>query len=113
MSLGICLKAVNSIKLRKPLDFFFEFLPQLILFESIFGYMVLLIIVKWRTFYEDTSRAPSIISYMIDMFLKMGTISGDHLLFTRKSLNETAHVFILLIAFLCIPVMLVVKPLII
>ena len=76
MSLGICLKAVNSIRLRKPLDFFFEFIPQFILFGSIFGYMVTLIIVKWLTKFQNTFLAPSIITYMIDMFLKFGTISG-------------------------------------
>lgn len=37
MSLGICLKAVNSSFLKLPLDFFFEFIPQIVFLLSLFG----------------------------------------------------------------------------
>lgn len=110
MSLGIFLKAANARYFKKDLDFYFEFIPQITLLWCIFGYMIILIIVKWMTDYSaDTNIAPSIISYMIEMFLNFGAISGDAIIHSH-GLNETLHVFLLLIAFICVPVMLMVKP---
>ena len=76
---------------------------------AIFGYMDSLIIVKWLTEWRDTAISPSIITYMIEMFLNMGSISGQHLILT-KSLNEWVHVLLLIVAFVCIPSMLMIKP---
>ena len=47
MSLGICMKAINSMYFRRPLDFIFEFIPQIILLSVLFGWMDVLIIAKW------------------------------------------------------------------
>lgn len=109
MSLGIFLKASNALYFNQKLDFYFEFIPQIILLWSIFGYMITLIIVKWLTYYENTSIAPSIIGYMIEMFLNFGGISGDAIIHSH-GLNETLHVFLLITAFICVPTMLIVKP---
>jgi V-type H+-transporting ATPase subunit a len=98
MSLGIFLKASNAIFFKQKLDFYFEFIPQIILLWSIFGYMVTLIIVKWLTVYPDTSTAPGIIAYMIEMFLNFGSVSGDAIIHSQ-GLNEALHIFLLLIAF--------------
>ena len=55
-----------------------EFLPQLILLLSIFGYMDLLIIVKWNTDYKGhTDQAPSIIVTIVNFFLNGGAIKGQ------------------------------------
>ena len=97
MSLGIFMKALNALHFGKKLDFYFEFIPQIVLLWCIFGYMITLIIVKWLIYYEDTSVAPSIIAYMIDMFLNFGSISGDAIIHSR-GLNESLHVFLLLTA---------------
>ena len=109
MSLGIFLKALNSIYFKRRLDLFFEFIPQLILFWVIFGYLILLIFVKWLKVYSDTSKAPSIVGYMIDMFLTFGSISGDAIIY-NQTLNEILHIFILILALLWIPSMLFIKP---
>ena len=110
MSLGIFLKAINSIYFRRKLEFFFEFIPQLILFWWLFGYMILLIILKWLKPYSDTSKAPSIVGYMIDMFLKMGSISRDPLVISL-SFNQSFQLALLLISVFWIPSMLLIKPL--
>ena len=47
MSFGIILKAVNSLHFKKKLDFYFEFIPQLLFMVLMFGYMDFLIIFKW------------------------------------------------------------------
>ena len=71
--------------------------------------MVILIIVKWCTVWEDPGEAPSIIGFLIDMFLGLGSIRGKHLLLTH-ALNEWLHILLLFIAFVCVPAMLFVKP---
>lgn len=109
MSLGIFLKASNAIYFKQKLELYFEFIPQIVLLWCIFGYMITLIIVKWLTLYPDTSTAPAIIAYMIEMFLNFGAISGDAIIHSN-GINETLHVFLLLTALLCIPTMLLVKP---
>ena len=47
MSMGIIMKGMNAMYFRKPLDFIFEFIPQIILILALFGWMDLLIIAKW------------------------------------------------------------------
>lgn len=50
-----------------------EFFPQLILLLAIFGYMDLLIIIKWNTNYTGiTDQAPSIIVTIVNFFLNSG-----------------------------------------
>lgn len=112
MSIGIFIKAANSIYFNKMFDFLFEFLPQIILLWSIFGYMVCLIIIKWKTYYENTNEAPSIISVMINMFLNFGEIKGEYFILS-KTFNERLHIFLLFVAFVCIPAMLIIKPILI
>lgn len=51
MSLGVFLKALNSRYFKNDLDFYHEFIPQILLLWSLFGYMDSLIIIKWLTNY--------------------------------------------------------------
>jgi V-type H+-transporting ATPase subunit a len=48
MCLGIILSALNAINFRKPYNFFFEFVPQIIFMLALFGYLCFLIIYKAR-----------------------------------------------------------------
>lgn len=65
---GIILKGVNAVFFNSKVDFFFEFIPQLIFMLSLFGYMDFMIIFKWLNVYES-AEAPSIINNMINLFL--------------------------------------------
>lgn len=47
MTFGICVKAMNSLHFKRKLDFYFEFIPQVIFMVVLFGYMDFLIIFKW------------------------------------------------------------------
>ncbi len=78
MSLGVLMKALNSLYFRKYLDFFCEFLPQIVLLLALFGFMDLLIIMKWTTNYDAMIGAtpPSVITMMIQMFLNFGYPEG-------------------------------------
>lgn len=61
MSIGIILKGLNNIYYKKLLDFFFEFLPQIILLLVLFGWMDALIIGKWAMpRYVDTWLDPAL-----------------------------------------------------
>jgi V-type H+-transporting ATPase subunit a len=84
MSLGIILRGCNNAYHRQWIDFFFEFLPQITILLCLFGYMDLLIVMKWLTNWEGrTANAPSVISTMVDMFLNGGnpTLPTDEPIF--------------------------------
>lgn len=80
MTLGIICKGLNCIHRGSALDFIFEFIPQLVFLLCLFGFMDLLIILKWLTNWEGrTNEAPSIISQMINIALKGGEVQGSAL----------------------------------
>jgi V-type H+-transporting ATPase subunit a len=77
MTLAIFQKGLNSLYWRRYLDFFFEFIPQLVLLLALFGYMDLIIIKKWVTDYSGVEHeAPSIITTMVNIFLGGGKVPG-------------------------------------
>ncbi len=49
MSLGVFMKGVNAIHFRNWNDLVHEFIPQILLLWVLFGYMDVLIIIKWTT----------------------------------------------------------------
>ena len=52
MLIGIVIKGCNAIYFDRKLDFLHEFIPQFLLLSCMFGYMDLLIIVKWAQDWE-------------------------------------------------------------
>lgn len=113
MSLGICMKGFNAVHFRRPIDFFFEFIPQIILMMCLFGYMDFLIITKWLTDWTgNTGRAPPIIATMIGMFLRLGQIpDNSDALIESPDYQQWLSSTLLLIGLTCVPLMLLVKPL--
>jgi V-type H+-transporting ATPase subunit a len=113
MSLGIFLKGTNALQQRNMIDFLFEFLPQIITLIALFGYMDLMIIIKWLTNWEGReSTAPSVIGTMIDMFLNMGrpTMATDSPLFSTWKEQTEIELTLLAIVGISVPAMLLVKP---
>ena len=49
MSHGVVLKGCNNIFFRSKIDLIFECIPQFIILFFFFGYMDILIIIKWLT----------------------------------------------------------------
>lgn len=73
MTLGVLVKAANSLYFRRYIEFIFEFIPQILFLTLFFGYMDFLIIYKWcKNWGFDNPDAPSIITTMINMPLKLG-----------------------------------------
>ena len=56
----------------KYIEFFLEFIPQIVFFLSTFGYMVLCIVIKWLTNWEGRTP-PSIITIFVKFFEKVKT----------------------------------------
>lgn len=100
MLLGIILKGFNCIYFGSLIDFFFEFIPckffyfffvnliktiEILFLCSTFGYMVILIFIKWGTDYTSlTSDAPSILNVMLNYGLKFGEVDGLPLFGTNE-----------------------------
>ncbi len=75
MLFGIILKGMNALYFNLPMDFIFEFIPQIIFLSILFGYMNILIFIKWGTDWSnDSSKAPSIISLLMKIFLNGGSV---------------------------------------
>jgi len=51
MTMGIVIKGLNAAYFKRWAEFAFEFIPQLIVMVGMFGYMDLMIVLKWLTDY--------------------------------------------------------------
>ena len=113
MTLGIFLRGLNNLFFKDYLGFFFEFIPQIIFMLLLFGYMIALIFIKWGTDYsKNTSKAPSIITILMNLALKGGSVEEKPVWSSVKTEEETNKMFFY-IALICIPIILLPKPLII
>ena len=116
MILGLALKGMNGIYFGDYLDFFFEFIPQMIFMCLLFGYMILMIYIKWGTDWsDDLSKAPSIITQLLMLFLNMGSTGPEGNktpLYHREdyTYQEKFQYYALIVSICCIPVMLIIKP---
>jgi len=118
MILGIFLKGLNGIYFNDSLDFICEFIPRIIFMCLLFGYMNCMIYIKWATDWSsDTSKAPSIISQLLMIFLNNGSTGeeGHKLPLWRKddyTIQESFQFYALVICVICVPIMLIPKPII-
>jgi V-type H+-transporting ATPase subunit a len=79
------------------------------------GYMVVMIFIKWSTYFYDTSKAPSIITHLINIAIKGGSVEnmplwGHQIQGTGRYQQENFHAIILAILAILIPVMIIPKP---
>ncbi|KAL7002658.1 V-type proton ATPase subunit a3 [Sarracenia purpurea var. burkii] len=102
MNLGIILSYFNAKFFRNSLNIWFQFIPQIIFLNSLFGYLSLLIIVKWVT----GSKA-DLYHTMIYMFLSPTDDLGENQLFSGQ---KTVQLVLLLLALVAVPWMLFPKP---
>lgn len=102
MLFGIILSAFNYVHLDKRLDLYCVFLPQMIFMVSIFGYMCLMIIYKWISGWDA-----SILTLFITMILRLGAVEGVPIYRGQ----EWVQPLLLIVAFICVPWMLLAKPL--
>ena len=121
MLFGLCLKGANALHENDKVEFFFDFIPQLVFACSLFLYMVVMIFIKWsinwdeRMHQVDTPQGcqacpnccqpPSLITTLINIVLKPGEV--PEAMYAGQPGVQTV---LLLLCFLSVPVMLLGKP---
>ena len=115
MMLGVFLKGLNDNYYKKFISIIFEFIPQFIFMSVLLGYMVVIIFIKWSTYFYDTSKAPSLITHLINIAIKGGSVEnmplwGHQIQGTGRYTQENFHAVILAILAILIPFMILPKP---
>ncbi|XP_066935282.1 V-type proton ATPase 116 kDa subunit a 1-like [Clytia hemisphaerica] len=110
MTFGVILGLLNHWHFKDPLKIWFEFVPQLLFISCIFGYLVIVIFYKWVAFDIHSQYQPSILLGLIGMFLHFGAeIKEEDLLYSGQ---QGLQPFLVVVAVLSVPVMLLGRPLI-
>ena len=109
MILGILLKGLNSIFIGDYVEFFFVFIPEIILMSILFGYMDVLILLKWNKLFVDSRKAPDIKGLMMDIFLKpMGKIDEKYdAIWGNHNKIQFFHSLILILSMICVSIMII------
>ncbi|XP_011089368.1 V-type proton ATPase subunit a1 isoform X2 [Sesamum indicum] len=102
MNLGIILSYFNARYFGNSLDIKYQFVPQMIFLNSLFGYLSLLIIIKWCS-----GSQADLYHVMIYMFLSPFEDLGENKLFWGQNVLQ---VILLLLAVIAVPWMLFPKP---
>ncbi|XAR64159.1 hypothetical protein NMG60_11024400 [Bertholletia excelsa] len=102
MNLGIIISYFNAKFFANDLSIWYQFVPQMIFLNSLFGYLSLLIIVKWCT-----GSQADLYHVMIYMFLNPTDDLGENQLFVGQKFLQTV---LLIMALVAVPWMLFPKP---
>lgn len=106
MTYSLCLSWYNARHFKKPIDIWGNLVPGMIFFQAIFGYLVICIIYKWSIDWSATDAAPpGLLNMLIYMFLQPTTL--DIPLYSGQ---KTVQIILLLLAFVQVPILLLLKP---
>jgi len=122
MLFGVCLSLYNHLYFKKPVNIYTEFIPQILFMCCMFGYLSLLMFIKWAKYFANNDPdtfslsercAPSILITFINMVLFRGNESEancDPYLYAGQRGFQS---FLVIVAVICVPWMLLAKPLLI
>uniref|UniRef100_A0A8H7NDB5 V-type proton ATPase subunit a n=1 Tax=Bionectria ochroleuca TaxID=29856 RepID=A0A8H7NDB5_BIOOC len=106
MTYSLCFSYINARHFKRPIDIWGNFVPGMIFFQSIFGYLVICIIYKWSVDWQAKgAEPPGLLNMLIYMFLQPGFI--DKPLYPGQSAVQKA---LLLLAVIQVPILLFLKP---
>ena len=106
MTYSLCLSLFNARHFKKPIDIWGNFVPGMIFFQSIFGYLVICIVYKWSIDWSATdAQPPGLLNMLIYMFLQPTTLD-----ISLYSGQKAVQIILLLLAFAQVPVLLFLKP---
>jgi len=115
MTFALFLNVPNHLHFKRASFIWAELVPQILFLESLFGYLVITIFYKWATNWYATdangaplhNSPPGLLNMLIYMFLKPGVVEPEAQLYAGQA---SVQMFLLLLALVCVPWMLCVKP---
>ncbi|KAJ9463342.1 Vacuolar proton translocating ATPase 100 kDa subunit [Diplonema papillatum] len=101
MLLGLVLQYMNSRYWKDWKHIYFGFIPEVIFLSCTFGYMSLLIVIKWLTPFQDACGV-SLLETMVNFFLSPGKLAGPKGDLSLYPGQAQVQVFLLIISFLAV-----------
>lgn len=121
MIFGVCMSVVNYNHFKHRISIFLEFLPQVLFLILLFGYMCFMMFWKWiiytpkyggeENFANSPGCAPSVLIYFINMMLFGENKVPEHCEEFMFPYQGDIQFYFVIFALLCIPWMLLGKPL--